>query len=87
MAERIRLGIGIFIISMLQKPAQEHGIGYAAPEDYQSMTELVMKYVAEQTDKTPAQSPCSRMTCGKIKLTRRMAKAMENAKPYRQYLA
>jgi NitT/TauT family transport system substrate-binding protein len=88
-AERIRLGIGIFIISMLQKPAKEHGIGYAAPEDYQSMTELVMKYVAEQTDKTPAQSALfTNDFAGKIKLTEaEWAKAMENAKPYRQYLA
>jgi NitT/TauT family transport system substrate-binding protein len=88
-AERLRLGIGIFNVAMLHKPAQEHGIGYAAPEDYQSMTDLVMKYVAEPSDKTPAQSALfTNEFAGKVKFTQAdWDKAMENAKPYRQYLA
>jgi NitT/TauT family transport system substrate-binding protein len=88
-AERLKLGIGIFVVSMLNKPLQEHGVGYAAPSDYQAMTDLVMTYVADKTDKAPAQGALfSNDYAGKIKLTQaEWDKAMENAKPYRQYLA
>jgi NitT/TauT family transport system substrate-binding protein len=88
-AERIRLGIGIFIVSMLHEPLQKFGLGYAVPDDYRSMTELVMKYVAEKDDKAPAQSALyTNDYAGKLNLTpAELDKAMENAKPYRQYLA
>jgi NitT/TauT family transport system substrate-binding protein len=88
-AERLRLGIGILNVSLLHAPLQEHGVGYAVPADYQAMTELVMTYVADSTDKTPEQSVLfTNEFAGKIKLTQvEWDKAMENAKPYRQYLA
>ncbi len=74
---------------MLHPPLQEHGIGYSVPADYQSMTDLVMKYIADKADKTP--EPRALFTndyAGKIKLTQaEWNKAMENAEPYRQYLA
>jgi ABC-type nitrate/sulfonate/bicarbonate transport system substrate-binding protein len=88
-AERTRLGVGIFTVSMLQKPLLEHGVGYAVPADYQAMTGLVMKYVADKTDKTPAQNDLfTNEYAGKVKLTQaQWDKAMENAKPYRKFLS
>jgi len=88
-AERTRLGIGILNVSMLHAPLQEHGIGYAVPADYQTMTDLVMTHVADNADKTPAQSALfTNEYAGKIKLTQaEWDKAVENAKAYRQYLA
>jgi NitT/TauT family transport system substrate-binding protein len=88
-ADRIRLGIGIFIVSMLYKPLQEHGLGYAVPQDYESMTELVMKYIADKDDKTPAQTALfTNDYAGTLKLDQsEWDKAMANAKPYRSFLA
>jgi hypothetical protein len=88
-AERIRLGIGIFIVSMLHEPLQKYGVGYAVPEDYRSMTDLVMKYVADKDDKAPAQSDLfTNSYAGKVQLSQaELDKATENAKPFRQYLA
>jgi NitT/TauT family transport system substrate-binding protein len=88
-AERTRLGIGIFIVSMLHDQLQKYGLGYSVPEDYQDMTDLTMKYVADKDDKTPAQDTLfSNKYAGKNKLSAaEWDKATENAKPYRQYLA
>jgi NitT/TauT family transport system substrate-binding protein len=88
-AQRIRLGIGIFIVSMLHEPLQKYGVGYAVAEDYQAMTELTMKYVADKSDQTPVQSALfTNDYASKIKLSgAEWDKAIENAKPYRQYLA
>jgi ABC-type nitrate/sulfonate/bicarbonate transport system substrate-binding protein len=88
-AERTRIGIGIFTVSMLYPALKEHGIGYAVPEDYAGMTDLTMKYVAEKTDKRPDQKTLfTNDFAGKLKLTdAEWTKAMENAKPFRQYLA
>jgi NitT/TauT family transport system substrate-binding protein len=88
-AERIRLGIGIFIVSMLHEPLQKYGVGYAVADDYRTMTDLTMKYVADKGDQAPAQRALfTNDYAGKIKLTdAEWDKATENAKPYRQYLA
>ncbi len=88
-AERIRLGLGILNVSMLYKPLQEHGVGYAVPKDYEDMTDLVMKYVADKEDKTPAQSALfTNDFAGTLKLTQsEWDKAMANAEPYRHFLA
>ncbi|HUC51640.1 MAG TPA: ABC transporter substrate-binding protein [Xanthobacteraceae bacterium] len=88
-ADRIRLGVGIFIVSMLYKPLQEHGVGYAVPQDYEVMTELVMKYIADKDDKTPTQAALfTNDYAGTLKLDQsEWDKAMANAKPYRAFLA
>lgn len=88
-AARTRIGVGIFNVSMLHKPLMDHGLGYAMPQDYETMTELVMKYVADKTDKQPEQKALfTNDYAGKLKLTQtEWDKAMENAKPFRQYLS
>jgi NitT/TauT family transport system substrate-binding protein len=88
-ADRIRLGLGILNVSMLYKQMQEHGVGYAVPKDYEDMTDLVMKYVADKDDKTPDQTVLfTNDFAGKLKLTQsEWDKAMANAEPFRHFLA
>jgi NitT/TauT family transport system substrate-binding protein len=86
---RTRLGVGIFNVSMLFKPLMDHGIGYAVPDDYRTMTELVMKYVADSGDKEPDQkSLFTNQYAGQLKLTQEeWDQAMDRSKPYRAYLS
>ena len=87
--EQTRLGIGIFNMSMLHEPALKNCVGYAAPEDYQNMTDLVMKYVVSPGDKPPAQSELfSNDLVGKTKFTQEEWKAAQaKAEPFRKYLS
>ena len=53
-AEQIRVGSGIFTRAMLYDPMLKHGMGYAVPEDFAAMTDLVMKYLAAPGDRVSA---------------------------------
>jgi hypothetical protein len=76
-------------MSMLHEPALKNCVGYAAPEDYQNMTDLVMKYVVSPGDKPPAQSELfSNDLVGKTKFTQEEWKAAQaKAEPFRKYLS
>jgi ABC-type nitrate/sulfonate/bicarbonate transport system substrate-binding protein len=86
--EQTRLGIGIFSVSMLREAALKNCVGYAVPEDYQTMTDLVMKYVASTDDKPPTQSDIfTNDLVGKVKFTADEWKTAEaKAEPFRKYL-
>jgi NitT/TauT family transport system substrate-binding protein len=88
-AERIRLGVGIFNISMLHDPLKALGIGYARPEDYLGMTDLTMQYVADKTDKRPAQKALfTNAFAGTLKLSdAEWTTAMANAEPFRAFVS
>ncbi|HEY6830907.1 MAG TPA: ABC transporter substrate-binding protein [Pseudolabrys sp.] len=88
-ADRTRLGIGIFNVSMLYPALKEHGVGYAVTDDYAGMTDLTMKYVADKTDKRPDQKALfTNDFAGTLKLTdAEWTKAMDNAKPFREFLS
>jgi ABC-type nitrate/sulfonate/bicarbonate transport system substrate-binding protein len=86
--EQIRLGVGIFNNSMLHEPAFKNSIGYAVPKDYETMTDLVMKYVAAPGEKPPKIGDLlTNDFIGKLTFTpEEWAVAQANAKPYRKYL-
>jgi NitT/TauT family transport system substrate-binding protein len=48
-----KIGLGIFCTSMLSDTPRKFGLGYAPPADYETMTDLVMEYVAEKGDTRP----------------------------------
>jgi NitT/TauT family transport system substrate-binding protein len=48
-----RIGLGIFSTAMLADPPKKFGLGYAPLADYETMTDLVMEYVAEKGDTRP----------------------------------
>ena len=87
--EAVRLGIGIFNVGMLTAAARTHGIGYTAPEDYQSMTDLVMTYAVSPGDARPdVASTFTNDFVGSVRCTpEEWAKAEAAAKPFRRYLA
>ena len=51
--EQIRVGTGINIFVSAVDLDQDHGMGYSEPKDYETMTDLVMKYIAREDDKRP----------------------------------
>jgi NitT/TauT family transport system substrate-binding protein len=51
--KQARIGLGIFSTAMLADPPKKHGLGYAPPADYETMTDLVMQYVADKADTRP----------------------------------
>jgi NitT/TauT family transport system substrate-binding protein len=86
--DTLRTGIGIFNVAMLHEPARKYCVGYSAPEDYQSMTDLVMKYVASAGDPLPKQSDIfTNDLVGSIKFSDDEWKAADaKAEPFRKYL-
>ena len=87
--EAARLGIGIFNLGLLTAAARTHGIGYMVPEDYQSMTDLVMAYAADPGDARPdVASTFTNDFVGAVRCTpEEWTKAEAAAEPFRRYLA
>lgn len=52
--EQIGVGTGINIYVSARDIIKTYGMGYMEPKDYEVMTDLVMKYIARDTDKRPA---------------------------------
>jgi NitT/TauT family transport system substrate-binding protein len=51
--EQIRVGTGILIYVAARELIKANGLGYMDPRDYQTMTDLVMKYLAKEGDTRP----------------------------------
>lgn len=86
--EQIRLGVGIFNNTMLRDTVLKNSIGYAAREDYETMTSMIMKYLVAPGDKAPKVGDL--MTndfIGKLAFSpEEWSTAQANAAPFRQYL-
>jgi NitT/TauT family transport system substrate-binding protein len=87
--EQIRVGTGINIFVSAADIINEKGMGYSEPKDYETMTDLVMKYVAREDDKRP--SVADMMTnrfAGELKLSpSEWAQAQKNAREFRSYVS
>jgi NitT/TauT family transport system substrate-binding protein len=51
--EQIRVGTGILAHVAAREVIKTNGMGYMEPNDYESMTDLVMKYLAKEGDQRP----------------------------------
>jgi NitT/TauT family transport system substrate-binding protein len=51
--EQIRVGTGILACVAAPEFIKTNGMGYMEPKDYESMTDLVMKYLAKEGDQRP----------------------------------
>jgi NitT/TauT family transport system substrate-binding protein len=51
--EQIRVGTGILAHVTAREVIKTNGMGYMEPNDYESMTDLVMKYLAKEGDQRP----------------------------------
>ncbi len=87
--EQIRVGTGINIYVSARDIIRDRGMGYMEPKDYEVMTDLVMKYIARDTDKRPAvaEMMTNRFT-GTTKLTpAEWEQTQKNAQEFRPYVS
>ena len=87
--EQIRVGTGINIYVSAREIIKTHGMGYMEPKDYEVMTDLVMKYIARDTDKRPAVSEMmTNRFAGSLKLTpAEWEQTQKNAQEFRPYVS
>ena len=67
--EQTKLALNFFRYSVVRDAAKQNGIGYAPPGDYQTMTDLVMKYVAPDGKRPDLDKVVSNKFAGGVKLT------------------
>jgi ABC-type nitrate/sulfonate/bicarbonate transport system substrate-binding protein len=51
--EQIRVGTGILTYVSAREIGKTNGLGYMEPKDFETMTDLVMKYLAKDSDQRP----------------------------------
>ena len=64
-----KLGLDFFRFSVVHDAAMKNGVGYAPPADYETMMDLVMKYVAPDGKRPDLQKVVSNKYAGNVKLT------------------
>ena len=64
-----KLALDFFRYSSIHEGAKKHGIGYAPPDDYNVMTDLVMKYVAPDGKRPDFDGTVSNKFAGAVHLT------------------
>jgi NitT/TauT family transport system substrate-binding protein len=67
--EQTRLALDFFRYSVVHEAAKKNAIGYAPPDDYKTMTDLVMKYVAPDGKRPDLDKAVSNKFAGPVKLT------------------
>jgi ABC-type nitrate/sulfonate/bicarbonate transport system substrate-binding protein len=87
--EQIRVGTGINIFVSARDIIKTNGMGYIEPKDYEVMTDLVMKYIARDTDKRPAVADMmTNRFAGGLKLTpAEWEQTQKNAQEFRPYVS
>jgi NitT/TauT family transport system substrate-binding protein len=87
--EQMRVGTGIMIYVSTREFATNQGLGYSDPKDYETMTDLVMKYLAREGDKRPDVSTLmTNRFIGDLKMTPKERDEMQkNAAEFRSYLS
>ena len=87
--ETLRVGTGILSYSMAREPLKLNGVGYFEPKDFDSMTDLVMKYVAREGEKRPvAGEIMTNKFAGEVKLSSaEWDKALKGAQEFRGFLS
>jgi NitT/TauT family transport system substrate-binding protein len=84
-----RIGVNLANLSMLRKQAKDNYLGYMAPDDFATMTDLVMEHIAEPGDKRPDQKTLfTNSLLGKTKVTTaEWDSALKGAEEYRKYIS
>jgi len=87
--EQIRVGTGIMIFVSARDTIKTNGMGFIDPKDYETMTDLVMKYVAREGDKRPAVAELmTNSFTGGLKLSpEEWEQAQNNAQQCRSYVS
>src|SRR6267154_4286661 len=87
--EQTRVGAGIMTYVSAVEIIKKNGMGYLEPKDYETMTDLVMKYIARDTDKRPAVADMmTNRLVGGLKLTpAEWEQTQKNAQEFRPYVS
>jgi NitT/TauT family transport system substrate-binding protein len=67
--EQTKLALDFFRYSVVHEAAKTNAIGYAPPEDYKTMADLVMKYVAPDGKRPDLDKAVSNRFAGPVKLS------------------
>jgi NitT/TauT family transport system substrate-binding protein len=86
--EQIRVGTGIMTFVAARETLKTKGMGYLDPKDYDAMTDLVMKYIANPGDKRPEiDGMMTNKFAGSIKFTdAEWDQAQKNSQEFRAYV-
>jgi ABC-type nitrate/sulfonate/bicarbonate transport system substrate-binding protein len=87
--EQMRVGTGIMIYVSAREFAKNQGLGFSDPKDYETMTDLVMKYLAKETDQRPeVAKTMTNQFVGGVKLSpAEWEQVQKNAVEFRGYLS
>jgi NitT/TauT family transport system substrate-binding protein len=87
--ETTRIGLGIYLVNMIDAADKANGIGYSDPKDYTAMIDMVMQYAVSPGDKRPAvDEVMTNQVIGNVTLSAaEWQLAEEKAAPFRQYLS
>ncbi|MBV9827154.1 MAG: ABC transporter substrate-binding protein [Alphaproteobacteria bacterium] len=86
--EQARVGNGILTYTVARDIVRQNGLGYMAPEDYETMADMVMRYLAGPGAKRPdVSSLLTNRFIGALKLNEpEFAEAQKNAEEFRAYV-
>jgi ABC-type nitrate/sulfonate/bicarbonate transport system substrate-binding protein len=86
--EQIRVGTGIMTFVSARETVKTKGMGYIDPKDYEAMTDLVMKYIANPGEKRPdVASMMTNKFAGTVKLTdAEWDQTKKNCQEFRTYV-
>jgi len=86
--EQMRVGTGIMLFVSTRDFAKNQGLGYSDPKDYETMTDLVMKYLAREGDPRPdVAGMVTNRFAGNVKLSAsEWEQAQKNSGEFRTYL-
>jgi NitT/TauT family transport system substrate-binding protein len=87
--EQIRVGTGINIYVSARDIIKANGMGFMEPKDYEVMADLVMKYVARDTDKRPTVADImTNRFAGGVKLSAaEWEQTQKNAQEFRTFVS
>jgi ABC-type nitrate/sulfonate/bicarbonate transport system substrate-binding protein len=87
--EEARVGVGIMIYTVARDLVKDHGLGYIEPKDFETMTDMVMQYLANPGDTRPDITKLmTDQFVGGVKLTPgEWDQAQKNAAEFRAYLS
>jgi hypothetical protein len=86
--EQTRVGNGILMYVVARDIIRTNGLGYMEPQDYEAMTDLVMKYLAHEGDPRPeiAKVMTNRFAGGVKLSSAEWTEAQKNAQEFRPFV-
>jgi len=86
--EQIRVGTGIMVYAASNPVIKASGLGWIDPKAYETQTDLIMRYVAKPSDKSPTMdSLMTNRFVGSVKISEaEFDQAQKNSEAFRTYV-